>query len=179
MTSRWSYRRWDGTQTGFEDEIDALFAELSDDLLYHGDPDAALRRLLSSGFERPDGERVQGLREMMERLRQQRQEELNRGELGGAFEEIAQELEQVIAEERAGLEDLADDARNSGDDRRREVTEDVVANDGTPSWAPSPGPGRWTCAGSPRLRPANTSRNSSSASVRKWPRAGSTRCRKR
>ncbi|HEY5252987.1 MAG TPA: VWA domain-containing protein [Acidimicrobiales bacterium] len=127
MTSRWSYRRWDGTQTGFEDEIDALFSELSDDLLYHGDPDAALRRLLSSGFERPDGERVQGLREMMERLREQRQEELNRGELGGAFQEMAQELDQVIAEERAGLEDLADDARNSGDDRRRQVTDDVVA----------------------------------------------------
>jgi hypothetical protein len=72
MTSRWSYRRWDGTQRGFEDEIDALFSELSDDLLYHGDPDAALRRLLNSGFQRPDGERVQGLREMMERLRQQR-----------------------------------------------------------------------------------------------------------
>jgi len=127
MTSRWSYRRWDGTQHGFEDEIDALFSELSDDLLYHGDPDAALRRLLSSGFTRPDGERIQGLREMMEKLRQQRQEELDRGELGGAFEEIARELEQVIAEERTGLEDLADDARNSGDDRRRQVTDDVVA----------------------------------------------------
>jgi uncharacterized protein with von Willebrand factor type A (vWA) domain len=127
MTSRWSYRRWDGSQPGFEDEIDALFSELSDDLLYHGDPDAALRRLLSSGFTRPDGERIQGLREMMEKLRQQRQEELDRGELGGAFEEIARELEQVIAEERTGLEDLADDARNSGDDRRRQVTDDVVA----------------------------------------------------
>ena len=63
----------------------------------------------------------------MEKLRQQRQQELDRGELGGAFEEIAQELEQVIAEERTGLEDLADDARNSGDDRRRQVTDDVVA----------------------------------------------------
>jgi uncharacterized protein with von Willebrand factor type A (vWA) domain len=40
---------------------------------------------------------------------------------------MAQELDQVIAEERAGLEDLADDARNSGDDRRRQVTDDVVA----------------------------------------------------
>jgi uncharacterized protein with von Willebrand factor type A (vWA) domain len=127
VTSRWSYRRWDGSQRGFEDEIDALFSELSDDLLYHGDPDAALRRLLTSGFERPDGERVQGLREMMERLRQQRQEELDRGELGGAFEDIARELEEVIAEERTGLEDLADDARNSGDDRRREVTDEVVS----------------------------------------------------
>jgi uncharacterized protein with von Willebrand factor type A (vWA) domain len=127
MTSRWSYRRWDGSQRGFEDEIDELFSELADDLLYHGDPDAALRRLLNSGFQRADGERVQGLREMMERLRQQRQEELDRGDLGGAFDEIARELEEVLAEERQGLEDLADDARNSGDDRRREVTDEVVA----------------------------------------------------
>jgi uncharacterized protein with von Willebrand factor type A (vWA) domain len=127
VTNRWSYRRWDGSQRGFEDEVDALFSELSDDLLYHGDPDAALRRLLNSGFNRPDGERVQGLREMMERLRQRRQEELDRGDLGGAFEEIARELDQVVAEERAGLEDLADDARNSGDDRRRQVTDEVVA----------------------------------------------------
>ena len=130
MNSRWSYRRWDGTQRGFEDEIDALFSELSDDLLYHGDPDAALRRLLNSGFQRPDGERVQGLREMMERLRQQRQQELDRGDLGGAFDEIARELEQVIDEERSGLEALAEDARNSGDERRQEVTDEVVAERG-------------------------------------------------
>ncbi|HEY7948856.1 MAG TPA: hypothetical protein VID75_14340 [Acidimicrobiales bacterium] len=130
MTSRWSYRRWDGTQRGFEDEIDALFSELADDLLYHGDPDAALRRLLNSGFQRPDGERVQGLREMMERLRQQRQQELDRGDLGGAFDEIARELEEVIAEERTGLEALAEDARSSGDERRQEVTDEVVAERG-------------------------------------------------
>ena len=38
----------------------------------------------------------------MERLRQRRQEELERGDLGGAFHEIAQELDEVVAEERAG-----------------------------------------------------------------------------
>jgi uncharacterized protein with von Willebrand factor type A (vWA) domain len=127
MTRRWSYRRWDGTQRGFEDEVDALFSELADDLLYHGDPDAALRRLLTSGFRRPDGERIQGLRELMERLRRQRQEELDRGELGGAFHEIAQQLEEVISEEHAGLESLARQALDSGDQRRREVTDEVVA----------------------------------------------------
>ncbi|HUY22674.1 MAG TPA: VWA domain-containing protein [Acidimicrobiales bacterium] len=127
MTRHWEYRRWDGSQRGFEDDIDSLFAELADDLLYHGDPDAALRRLLTSGFRRPDGEQVQGLRELMERLRQQRQEELERGDLGGAFHEIAQALDQVVAEERAGLTSLASEARESGDERRRQVTDDVVA----------------------------------------------------
>ena len=91
MTRRWDYRRWDGTQTGFEDEVDALFSELADDLLYHGDPDAALRRLLHPGLPAP--RRRAGRRDCascMERLRQRRQEELERGDLGGAFAEIAQ-----------------------------------------------------------------------------------------
>jgi uncharacterized protein with von Willebrand factor type A (vWA) domain len=127
VTRRWEYRRWDGTQRGFEDEVDALFSELADELLYHGDPDAALRRLLNSGYQRPDGERTQGLRELMERLRQRRQEELERGDLGGAFSEIAAELEEVVAEERAGLDSLEADARQSGDERRQAVTGEVVS----------------------------------------------------
>ena len=100
MTSRWSYRRWDGSQRGFEDEIDSLFSELADDLLYHGDPDAALRRLLNSGFQRPDGERVQGLREMMERLRQQRQDCL-------LYTSVVGDLDVLGADLGAALGDVA------------------------------------------------------------------------
>ena len=40
------YSRWDGTQVGFDLDADALLAEMSDDLLYHGDLNAALRRML-------------------------------------------------------------------------------------------------------------------------------------
>jgi uncharacterized protein with von Willebrand factor type A (vWA) domain len=127
MTRRWQYTRWDGTQRGFEDDVDALFGQLADDLLYHGDPDAALRRLLNSGFSYPDGERVQGMRELMERLRRRRQEELDKGELGGVFHEIALELEEILATERSAMEALAQDARDSGDERRKQVTEEVVA----------------------------------------------------
>ncbi|HXW32811.1 MAG TPA: hypothetical protein VEJ21_06930 [Acidimicrobiales bacterium] len=127
MTHRWAYRRWDGSQRATVDEIEDLFSDLADDLLYHGDPDAALRRLLNSGFRRPDGERVAGLRELMERLRRRRQEELESGDLGGAFHEIARELDEVVAEERRGLRALAEEAAASGDERRRQVTEEVVA----------------------------------------------------
>ncbi|HMK98902.1 MAG TPA: hypothetical protein VK428_01805, partial [Acidimicrobiales bacterium] len=127
MTQRWAYRRWDGSQRATVDEIEDLFSDLADDLLYHGDPDAALRRLLNSGFRRPDGERVAGLRELMERLRRRRQEELESGDLGGAFHEIARELDEVVAEERRGLRALAQEAAASGDERRRQVTEEVVA----------------------------------------------------
>ncbi|MFZ0666487.1 MAG: VWA domain-containing protein [Acidimicrobiales bacterium] len=123
---RWSYSRWDGSQTSITNEIDSLFDEIADDLLYHGDPDAALRRMLNSGFRRP-GEHVQGLRDLRARLSQRRQAELDRYDLGGPYREIAEELEQVLQEERAGLDELADEARTSGDERRKEVTDEVVA----------------------------------------------------
>lgn len=127
MSDRFSYRRWDGTQDGFDPEADWLFGRISDDLLYHGDPEAALRRLMNAGFDLPDGTRVEGLRELMERLRWRREQELERYDAGGAYEQVAAELAEVLAEERAGLEDLAAEARRSGDERRIAVTEEVVA----------------------------------------------------
>ena len=123
---RWSYSRWDGTQVGVTDDIDSLFDEIADELLYHGDPDQALRRMLNSGFRRP-GDQVQGLRELMQRLRERRKEELERYDLGGPYREIAEELEQVLAEERAGLKELGEEAEASGDERRKQVTDEVVA----------------------------------------------------
>jgi uncharacterized protein with von Willebrand factor type A (vWA) domain len=120
------YSRWDGSQKGFEIGADDLLGELTDDLLYHGDVNAALRRMLQSGFEDRNGERIQGLREMLDRLRQQRKERLDRFDLGGVYDEIAQDLQDVIEAERDALDDLAQQARDSGDDRRREVTEQAM-----------------------------------------------------
>ena len=50
MAARFTYSRWDGTQRGFELDADALFDELNDDLLYHGDINSALRRLMQQGI---------------------------------------------------------------------------------------------------------------------------------
>jgi len=48
---------------------DAALAEITDDLLYHGDLNQALRRMLQPGFRDRQGERVAGMRELLERLR--------------------------------------------------------------------------------------------------------------
>jgi uncharacterized protein with von Willebrand factor type A (vWA) domain len=120
------YSRWDGTQKGFELGADEVMAEITDDLLYHGDLNAALRRMLQSGFDTPDGEHLQGLREIMEKLRQQRREMLDQHDLGGVYDEIADELREVVELERDSLKDMAREASESGDQRRQEVTEEVV-----------------------------------------------------
>ena len=46
VTSRLRYSPWDGTQVGFEVDALDIMEELTDDLLYSGDVNAALRRLL-------------------------------------------------------------------------------------------------------------------------------------
>src|SRR5918994_727050 len=120
------YSRWDGTQTGFDLDADALLEEMSDDLLYHGDLNAALRRLMQQGFRDRNDDQLMGLREMLERLRQRRREELERRDLGGVYDDIAEKLREVVDQERAGIERRVDEAQQSGDRRRQEIVEDLA-----------------------------------------------------
>jgi len=107
---RFRYSRWDGTQVGFDLDADTVLEQITDDLLYHGDLHAALRRLLQSGFRDRDGQWIQGVRDLLDRLRRERQERLDRFDLGGVYDEIAQELGEVVEQERQAL---------PGDDERQ------------------------------------------------------------
>ena len=127
MPSRFRYSRWDGTQTGFELTADEVLAQATDDLVYHGDVNAALRRLLQEGLKDRMGERIAGMRELLERLRQRRQEELANHDLGGVYDDIANELRQVVNQERAAIDQLEEAARQSGDRRREEVVGAAMA----------------------------------------------------
>ncbi|MGH9282465.1 MAG: hypothetical protein ACRD0S_05960, partial [Acidimicrobiales bacterium] len=124
---RYGYSRWDGTQAGFPAGADDVLGHLTDDLLYHGDVTAALRRLLHDGFQDPDGRRIAGLRELLERLRRRREELLDRHELGGAFDGASEELEEILDIERASIGRLEEQAARSGDARRQEVTGQAMA----------------------------------------------------
>jgi uncharacterized protein with von Willebrand factor type A (vWA) domain len=129
--SRFRYSRWDGTQAGFDLDADAILAEITDDLVHHGDVNAALRRMMQQGFQDRDGRQVQGMREILDRLRKQREERLAQSDLGGVYSEIAEALEEVVETERAGIEELRREARESGDERRREITEQVATEKST------------------------------------------------
>jgi uncharacterized protein with von Willebrand factor type A (vWA) domain len=126
VTWRFDYRRWDGTQNSEVDDTDAILAQLTDDLLANGDLHEALQRMLNRGWRTPDGQEVQGLRDLLDQLRMEREDQLDRGDLGGAYSEVAAELQEVLAEERAGIDQLESDARESGDQRRQEVTDEVA-----------------------------------------------------
>ena len=126
MPWRFDYRRWDGTQAGQVEDADAVLAGLTDDLLANGDLHEAIQRMMNRGWRGADGRDVEGIRQLLDRIRTARQEQLERGDLGGTYHEIAEELAEVVAEERLGIERLADEAQSSGDERRRQVTDEVA-----------------------------------------------------
>ena len=128
MAARFTYSRWDGTQRGFDLDADGLFDELTDDLLYHGDVNSALRRMMQEGMRDRNGERLQGLRELMDKLRQQRQERLDQFDLGGVYSEIADELNDIVDEERHAIENATQAAERSGDERRAQTARDSAAD---------------------------------------------------
>ena len=122
MAVRFTYSRWDGTQQIPDLDADALLRAMGDELIEHGDPNAALRRILQQGME-VDGTRLEGIREMLRKLRERRQERLEQHDLGGVYDEISEALDEVVATERASLDELSE-AQDDG--RRREVDSEAI-----------------------------------------------------
>src|SRR4051794_17029667 len=120
------YSAWDGTQRGFDLDADALLDEMTDDLLYHGDLHAALRRMLQQGLRDRNGDELMGLRDMMQRLRERRKEMLEQYDLGGVYEDIADRLREIVDQEREGIDQRVDDAQRGGDQRQQEIVEEVA-----------------------------------------------------
>ncbi|HEY6319896.1 MAG TPA: VWA domain-containing protein [Acidimicrobiia bacterium] len=120
------YSAWDGSQQGFDLDADALLDEMTDDLLYHGDLHASLRRLMQQGMRDRDGQQMMGLRDMLKKLREQRRNMLDRYDLGGVYDDIAEQLREIVDQEREGIEQRVDEARQSGDRRRQEIVDDLA-----------------------------------------------------
>ena len=133
---RYRYSRWDGSQKGFDFDAFDVLSELTDDLMYHGDPMAALRRLMQEGFEDRNGDRIEGIREMLEKLRRERQDRLENHDLGGVYDEINDELSELSAMERQALEDrkaladmeLGDPDASDETTRNAELAKETTAN---------------------------------------------------
>ena len=90
--SRFRYSRWDGTQVGFDLDADALLDEMTDDLLYHGDLNAALRRMLQQGFKDRNGEQLRACARCSRGCASSGASKLDRYDLGGVYDDIAEQL---------------------------------------------------------------------------------------
>ncbi|HEX6211853.1 MAG TPA: VWA domain-containing protein [Methylomirabilota bacterium] len=119
------YSRWDGSQE-LDLDPDELLSAMADDLLADGDPWRALRRLMQQGARMPGGQRMPGLKDLLDRLRKQRQERLNRYDLGSSLEDIKKKLEEIVQTERQGIQDKTPEGRERA---QREQALDAIPPD--------------------------------------------------
>ena len=97
---RTTYKRWDGTQRLDALEADELLGAMSDELLSGGDLEDAMARLARWGMPG----RMEGMQDLLERLRAAKQKRAERHDLSGIFDELKQKLEEVKQLERDGLD---------------------------------------------------------------------------
>jgi len=107
-------------------DVDEFLKLLAEDVMESGDLDAAMDRLLQDGFTTDDGERIEGLRELLERTRQRRQELERQGDPDGELQRYREWLDQIEATEESAAQELLAEAQASEDQRRLEVTRDLV-----------------------------------------------------
>src|SRR6266850_2455628 len=94
------YSRWDGTQRLDALEAEELLSAMSDELLSGGDLEDAMARLSRWGIPG----RMEGMKDLLEKLRSAKQRRAQRHDLSTAFDQLKQKLEEVKTLEREGLE---------------------------------------------------------------------------
>ena len=110
MPSRYRYSLWDGTQEVADLDPDEVLDNLSDDLMNFGDLQHALRNLLQRGMRNPNGDRTQGLRDLLQQLRQQRRQQLDRFDLGSIFDQLREQLDEILDMERGTIDQRLEEA---------------------------------------------------------------------
>jgi uncharacterized protein with von Willebrand factor type A (vWA) domain len=127
------YSRWDGTQQVDDLSADDLMRAMSDELVRDGDLMNALRRLFWEGVDRPDAERLPGLRDLMNRVRQARQDQMQRYDMGSMLDDIRERIQDVIDTERAGIQQRLDQANLPNSDAQQQGNENSQQGEGSES----------------------------------------------
>jgi uncharacterized protein with von Willebrand factor type A (vWA) domain len=105
------FSQWDGNQQIFEPSEEDLMGEMADDLMNHGDVMKSLRNLFQRGMQGESGERMQGLRDMLERLKARRKEQLEQYNLDSVMDDLKERLDKITSTEHQGIDRRVEEAR--------------------------------------------------------------------
>ena len=127
------YSEWDGTQEIPPLDADDVLENLTDDLMNFGDLQHALRNLLQRGMRNPTGDRMQGLRDLLQQLRQQRRQTLDRFDLSSVFDDLKRRLNDIVQMEKDTIQRRLDEASGNERDQGAEDTGQDERSQGEPS----------------------------------------------
>jgi uncharacterized protein with von Willebrand factor type A (vWA) domain len=109
---RYRYSSWDGSSEPFLLHPDEVMDEISNDLFGDMGLERALQRIIQRGMESKNGRRTQGMRDLMERLRSRRREQMEKYDLGSVLNDIKERLQDIVQTEREGIRNRLNKARD-------------------------------------------------------------------
>ncbi len=119
MVQRFRYSMWDGTQDVPDIAPDDILDNLTDDLMNFGDLQHALRNMMQRGVRNPMGQRNQGLRDLLQQLRQQRRQQLDKFDLGSIFDDLKKKLDEILDMENTTLDRRLNEANGNQQPQNR------------------------------------------------------------
>ncbi len=119
------YSEWDGTQDWANLDAEDVLTELERNLMNHGDLSQALRMMQRGGIKGSSGKRMPGIQDLLQRLRQQKQRQLDKYNLGSMMDDIKEKLEDVVKTERGGIQKRVDDAQQKAEDKNAPVSPEM------------------------------------------------------
>jgi len=119
------YSEWDGTQEFLDFDHEELMDELARNLMHDGSMSYALWKMQRQGMRDNQGRRLPGLQDLLQRLRQKKQSQLDKYKLGSVMDEIQKKLEDVVRTERQGIQKRLDEARQKVEKGAEGVDEEL------------------------------------------------------
>jgi len=119
------YSEWDGSQDLFNLDADELMDELGRYLMSYGDMSYALRLMQRGGFRDSQGRRFPSIQELLQRLRQRKQSQLDKYKLGSVMDEIREKLDNILKTERQGIQRRLEEARQRAGEGAGELSPEV------------------------------------------------------
>ncbi|MFC1920305.1 VWA domain-containing protein [Chloroflexota bacterium] len=120
------YSEWDGSQDIFDLNPDKLMDQLEKNLMSYGDLDYALHLMERGGLRDEQGRRLPSMQELLQHLRRQKQEQLDKFNLGSVMDDIREKLENILKTEREGIQEKLDDAKRKTEEGGGELDPEVL-----------------------------------------------------
>ncbi len=119
------YSHWDGSQEVFPLDEEDLMEQLADQMMAQGDVSSALRNIVQRGVQGRQGQRVPGLQQLLQQLRERRKETTDQYDLGSILDHLREQLQEIVNLERQGIQRRLEEVR----ERYRQLQEAGKATD--------------------------------------------------
>lgn len=120
------YSEWDGSQEVAGLNEDEVMDELARNLMQDGNMAQALWKMQRYGMTDSQGNRLPGIQDLLQKLRQEKQGQLDKFNLSSIMDDIREKLDDILKTERAGIDRKLEEARQKSAEGSPDIDPDMA-----------------------------------------------------